>query len=48
MIDPFRHAADDVSLLPPAPKNIVYENPFIVDKTSINRNMNSNEDEIEK
>ncbi|CAF1405931.1 unnamed protein product [Adineta steineri] len=42
------HASDDISLLPPPPKNIIYENPFITDKTSINKNTNSNEDEIEK
>jgi hypothetical protein len=33
-------------LLPP--KDTVYENPFITDKTLINKNLNSNEDEIEK
>jgi len=41
-------ASDDISLLPPTPKNVVYENPFINDKTSINKDMNSNEDTIEK
>lgn len=43
------HASDDMPLLPPAPKNIVYENPFINDKKSINKTPNSNEENpIEK
>ncbi|CAF1136803.1 unnamed protein product [Rotaria sordida] len=41
-------ASDDIPLLQPTPKNMVYENPFITDKTSINKDTNSNENEIEK
>jgi len=47
-IDNFRRASDDIPLLSPTSKNIVYENPFITDKTSINKKTNSNEDTIEK
>ncbi|CAF1290549.1 unnamed protein product [Adineta ricciae] len=38
------HASDDILLVPPPAKSIVYENPFVTDKIS----SNSNENEIEK
>jgi hypothetical protein len=43
-----RRAPDDTPLLPITPKNVVYENPFITDKSSMNKTSNSNEDPIEK
>lgn len=47
-IDYSRRASDDIPLLTPSSKNTVYENPFIIDKTSIIKNTNSNEAETEK
>ncbi|CAF1197624.1 unnamed protein product [Rotaria sp. Silwood1] len=41
-------ASDDMPILPPTSKNIVYENPFIIDKTTITKDTNSNKNEIEK
>lgn len=38
-----RRASDDMPLLKPASKDVVYENPFITDKPSINKETNSNE-----